>query len=87
LERKVVASKEGKTMTKDQRAQLIKTAYGYDYRGVAITRTKSGEFTYGKISQFNYRPASMKLAEVLVEIDEHLAKGATVERYRIKAVA
>jgi hypothetical protein len=74
-------------MNKNQRAHLIKTTYGYDYRGVAITRTKSGEFTYGQISQFHYRPMPMKLAEVLAEIDEHLTKGASVERYRIKASA
>jgi hypothetical protein len=64
--------------------KLIKTDYGYDYRGVAITRTKSGEFTYGTISKIYYRPMPMKLAEVIAEIDTHLAKGATVERYRIK---
>jgi hypothetical protein len=66
--------------------QLIKTDYGYDYRGVAITRTKSGEFTYGTIAKFNYRPMPMKLWEIVVEIDKHLANGATVERYRVKAL-
>jgi hypothetical protein len=63
---------------------LIKTNYGYDYRGIAITRTKTGEFTYGQISKFNYRPMPMKLAEVLAEINAHLDNGATIERYRIK---
>jgi hypothetical protein len=74
-------------MTKDQRAQLIKTAYGYDYRGVSITRTKKGEFTYDVLSKFYYRPLPMKLAEVIAEIDAHLDKGATIERYRIKVGA
>jgi len=66
---------------------IIKTDYGYDYRGVAITRTKTGEFTYGKISEFNYLPLPMKLAEVMAEIDAHLDNGGTVERYRIKVGA
>ncbi len=74
-------------MTKDQRAQLIKTAYGYDYRGVSITRTKKCEFTYDQISKFYYRPMPMKLAEVVAEIDTHLDNGAVVERYRIKVGA
>jgi hypothetical protein len=64
--------------------ELVKTEYGYDYRGVSITRTKSGGFTYGKVSRFNYTPTPMKLAEVIEEIDRHLENGATVERYRIK---
>lgn len=65
-------------------ANLVKTDYGYDYKGVAITRTKSGQFTYGRVSDFVYRPLSMKLSEVIAEIDQHLENGATVERYRIK---
>ena len=65
-------------------SKLIKTDYGYDYLGVAITRTKSGEFTYGTISEFNHRPLAMKLAEVCREIDSHLINGATIERMRIK---
>ena len=65
--------------------KLVKTDYGYDYRGVAIIRTKSGEFVYNKVSRFYSRPLEMKLSEVVAEIDEHLNNGATVERFRIKA--
>jgi hypothetical protein len=68
-------------------SNLVKTDYGYDYQGVAITRTKSGQFTYSKVSNFVYRPMPMKLSEVIAEIDEHLANGATVERYRVKVGA
>lgn len=65
-------------------SDLVKTGYGYDYRGVAITRTSAGEFTFGIISKFNSRPLSMKLSEARSEIDKYLANGATIERYRIK---
>lgn len=70
-------------------SDLIKTDYGYDYRGVAITRTKSGEFIFRFVQdftkEFNYRGTlSMKLSEARAEIDKHLANGATVEGYRIK---
>ena len=74
---------KGRVMNK----KLIKTDYGYDYRGVAITRTKLGEFTYGTISKNYYRPMPMKLAEVIAEIDGHLDNGATIERYRINPAA
>lgn len=69
------------------KTKLTKTDYGYDYRGVAITRTKSGEFTYSKISKFYHRPLPMKLAEVIAEIDMHLDNGAIIERCRIKVGA
>ena len=69
---------------------LIKTDYGYDYRGVSITRTSKGDFTYGKIFPNDdfVRPVPMKLTECKAEIDNYLDnKGATVERYRIKVAA
>ena len=69
---------------------LIKTNLGYDYRGVSITRTSAGEFTYGKIFPSNdfLRPLPMKLSECKAEIDDYLDnKGATVERYRVKVGA
>jgi hypothetical protein len=72
-------------MTKDQTAQLIKTAYGYDYRGISITRRsdKSG-FSYryeganGGGNTFPYN-----LAMVVNEIDEELASGAVAINYRM----
>ena len=65
--------------------KLVKTDYGYDYRGVSITRKKSGEFTFDKIWKFNSRPLPMKLRECVADIDNCLDNlGATVERYKIK---
>jgi len=65
---------------------MTKTDYGYDYRGVAITRRKIG-FTYGRITEFNHRTYPKTLKECISEIDNYLdVLGATVERYRIKKV-
>ena len=67
--------------------KLTKTEYGYDYRGVAITRCKIG-FTYSRITKFNHRPYAITLKECMSEIDHHLdVAGASVERYRIKVGA
>lgn len=72
-------------MTKDQRAQLLKTAYGYDYRGISITRrTDKSGFSYlyqnakGGGSTFPYN-----LATVLDNIDQELASGAVAINYRM----
>jgi len=72
-------------MTKDQRAQLIKTAYGYDYRGISITRrTDKSGFSYcyegakGGGNTFPYN-----LAMVVNKIDEELASGAVAINYRM----
>lgn len=72
-------------MTKDQRAELIKTAYGYDYRGISITRRsdKSG---------FSYRIQDEKggritfphnLTTVVNNIDQELENGAVAINYRM----
>jgi hypothetical protein len=67
--------------------QLIKTEYGYDYRGVAITRRKRG-FTFGRISEFNYNSSVGSLKECCASIDNYLDNlGAKIERYRIKVGA
>ena len=72
-------------MTKDQRAQLIKTAYGYDYRGISITRRTDR-------SGFSYRYQNAKrggntfpynLATVVNNIDQELANGAVAINYRM----
>lgn len=66
---------------------MTKTDYGYDYRGVAITR-RSGGFTYGRITEFNHRTYPKTLKECIGDIDNYLDfVGATVERYRIKVGA
>ena len=72
-------------MTKDQRAQLIKTAYGYDYRGISITRrTDKSGFSYriqdanGGRNTFPYN-----LATVVNNIDQELANGAVAINYRM----
>lgn len=73
------------TLRKVGQKMLIKTDYGYDYRGVSITRGKDGGFTYGRVSKFNYTTATRLLKECVSEIDAYLdTKGATVERYKIK---
>jgi len=64
--------------------QLIKTDYGYDYRGVAISRRKNG-FSFCRIANFNYKSYSQTLTQCVADIDNYLDNlGATVERYRIK---
>ena len=67
--------------------KLIKTDYGYDYRGVAIIRHKNGEFSFNKITKFNSKPLPSTLADIQTQIDNLLNAGATVERYRIKVGA
>lgn len=62
---------------------LEKTAYGYDYRGVSITKAKGG-FTFSYIAKVGHGvtvPDTLK--RVTAKIDDLLSRGATVERFRI----
>lgn len=70
---------------------LIKTAQGYDYRGIAITRDKSG-FSYGLIyinpsSPFNPishgRSYPDTLKNTIKSIDKELLNNS-IEHFRIK---
>jgi len=62
---------------------LEKTAIGYDYRGVSITKAKGG-FTFSYIAKVGHGitvPDTLK--KVTARIDDLLSRGATIERFRI----
>ncbi len=64
-------------------ATLIKTPHGWIYRGVAITKEKSGGFTYGWNSKIRHgRSYPDTLKNTMKEIDELLLNNS-VEHCRI----